>query len=101
MRRFLRENGFSEEARLSGHLIPQGGNRRKVARGRVLLAGDAAGLASRPSGEGIHFALVSGREIGRKILDPGYDMKEFRALLSLKRRQESYSRLFESVPRLQ
>jgi hypothetical protein len=28
-------------------------------------------------------------------------MKEFRALLSLKRRQEGYSRLFESVPPLQ
>jgi hypothetical protein len=28
-------------------------------------------------------------------------MKEFRALLCLKRRQEGYSRLFESLPRLQ
>ena len=69
--------------------------------GNIFLAGDAAGLASRPSGEGIPFALVSGREIGRKILDGAYDMKEFRALLSLKRRQEAYSRLFEGVPRLQ
>ena len=68
--------------------------------GDIFLAGDAAGLASRPSGEGIHFALASGREIGRKILDAGYDMKEFSALLSLKRRQDGYSQLFESVPRL-
>ena len=60
----------------------------------IFLAGDAAGLASRPSGEGIHFALASGREIGRKILDPGYDMKEFRALLSLK---SAGTRLFAAL----
>jgi flavin-dependent dehydrogenase len=64
MRRFLKENGFSEEARLSGHLIPQGGNRRRVARGRVLLAGDAAGFVDPFTGEGIYYALASGRISG-------------------------------------
>ena len=100
LQQYMREKGFQREgARLKGGLI----NHLYCGFhfGNIFLAGDAAGLASRPSGEGIHFALASGREIGRKILDPGYDMKEFRALLSLKRRQEGYSRLFESVPRLQ
>ena len=51
-------------------------------------AGDAAGLASRASGQGVPFALVSGRGIGRKILDPACDMAEFRRMLAVKRRQE-------------
>ena len=69
MRRFLRDNGFSEEARLSGHLIPQGGNRRRVARGRVLLAGDAAGFVDPFTGEGIYYALASGRIAGEMVGD--------------------------------
>jgi len=39
---------------------------------RVSLAGDAAGLASPVTGEGIAQALLSGREVAREILDPGY-----------------------------
>lgn len=69
MRRFLRENGFPEEARLSGHLIPQGGNQRRVARGRVLLAGDAAGLVDPFTGEGIYYALASGKIAGEMVGD--------------------------------
>ncbi len=69
MRRFLRENGFPEASRLSGHLIPQGGNRRRVARGRVLLAGDAAGLVDPFTGEGIYYALASGMMAGEMVGD--------------------------------
>jgi len=69
MSRFLRENGFFEEARLSGHLISQGGNRRIVARGRVLLAGDAAGFVDPFTGEGIYYALASGRIAGEMVGD--------------------------------
>ncbi len=100
LQQFVRERGFQRSgARLKGGLINHLYCGFRF--GNIFLAGDAAGLASRPSGEGIPFALVSGREIGRKILDGAYDMKEFRGILSLKRRQETYSRLFESMPRLQ
>ncbi|HET6488718.1 MAG TPA: FAD-dependent oxidoreductase [Syntrophales bacterium] len=100
LQQFIRERGFQQgEARLKGGVINHLYCGFRF--GNIFLAGDAAGLASRPSGEGIPFALVSGREIGRKILDNAYEMKEFRGLLSLKRRQETYSRLFESLPRLQ
>jgi geranylgeranyl reductase len=40
--------------------------------GPVRLAGDAAGLASPVTGEGIAQALISGREVAREILDPAY-----------------------------
>ncbi len=69
--------------------------------GNTFLVGDAAGLASKPSGEGISFALASGREIGRKILDPGYDMAGLKRILKLKTRQEQILGIFELLSPLQ
>ncbi|MBN2180211.1 MAG: NAD(P)/FAD-dependent oxidoreductase [Deltaproteobacteria bacterium] len=69
--------------------------------GNIFLAGDAAGLASKPSGEGISFALASGREIGKKILDPGYEMTGLKRILKLKKRQEKILSIFESFPPIQ
>lgn len=40
--------------------------------GNVFLIGDAAGLASGFSGEGIHQALISGEEVAKEILNPNY-----------------------------
>ncbi|MBN2343684.1 MAG: NAD(P)/FAD-dependent oxidoreductase [Deltaproteobacteria bacterium] len=40
--------------------------------GRIFLVGDAAGLASPVTGEGIFQAMVSGEEVAREILTPGY-----------------------------
>ena len=37
--------------------------------GTIFLAGDAAGLASALTGEGIYPAVISGREIAKKIID--------------------------------
>jgi len=67
MLQFLKKNGFSEGQRLSGHLIPQGGNMRRMAVGRVLLAGDAAGFVDAFTGEGICYALSSGQIAGQVI----------------------------------
>jgi flavin-dependent dehydrogenase len=69
--------------------------------GNIFLAGDAAGLASKPSGEGITFALASGREIGRRILDPGYEMAGLKRILNLKKRQEKILSIFESLAPIQ
>jgi geranylgeranyl reductase len=43
---------------------------RGVRFDRTFLVGDAAGLASGLTGEGIHPALISGRAVARLILDP-------------------------------
>jgi len=40
--------------------------------GRIFLAGDAAGLASPLTGEGIYQAIVSGEEVAREITDTTY-----------------------------
>jgi flavin-dependent dehydrogenase len=67
MRQFLKKNGFYEGQRLSGHQIPLGASRRTIARGRVLLAGDAAGFVDAFSGEGICYALASGKNAGQVV----------------------------------
>mgnify|MGYP006287598187 CR=1 FL=1 len=60
---FLAEKGFDPDraaaARL--HPLPGGGIRRRIAGGRILLAGDAAGFVDAFLGEGISFAVSSGR----------------------------------------
>lgn len=54
----------------------------------IFLVGDAAGLASGFTGEGIYQALVSGDEVAHTILDENHKSKAVRALLWEKRTQE-------------
>lgn len=52
------------------------------------LVGDAAGLASGLTGEGIHPAVVSGKAVAEKILVPSYPADEISRLLVKKKRHE-------------
>lgn len=54
----------------------------------IFLAGDAGGFASGLTGEGIYFAMISGIEIAKKILDPNYETPELNKLLSIKQDHE-------------
>lgn len=54
-----------------GHRIPVRPRPGPLARGRVLLTGDAAGLADPLTLEGISFALASGRLAASAVLDAG------------------------------
>ncbi len=47
----------------------------------IYLAGDAAGLASGLTGEGIYPAIISGEYIGNKIIDPSHSSIEFDRLI--------------------
>ncbi|NOQ68428.1 FAD-binding protein, partial [Patescibacteria group bacterium] len=58
--------------------------------GNIFLAGDAAGFASGFTGEGIKFAILSGRDIARKIVDPNYKCKEIENILKIKKRGENF-----------
>ncbi|HWE63063.1 MAG TPA: geranylgeranyl reductase family protein [Chloroflexota bacterium] len=51
-----------------GHRIPVAGGRPTRLRGQILLAGDAASLADPLTGEGISYALTSGRRAGATVL---------------------------------
>jgi geranylgeranyl reductase len=56
--------------------------------GNLFLIGDAAGLASGLTGEGIYAALLSGETAARTILDPAYTDQRFAALLDRHRLHE-------------
>ncbi len=64
------------------------------------LVGDAAGLASGLTGEGIYPALVSGRVVARMILDPAYPGTELATLARKQRRHGRVMRLAGRSPRL-
>jgi geranylgeranyl reductase len=51
----------------------------------IFLAGEAAGLASGLTGEGIYQSLVSGQEIAKMILDPNYQSEAFTLMLKYNR----------------
>jgi len=57
--------------------------------GNIFLAGEAAGLPSGLTGEGIYPALVSGEEIAKYILDENYRSKPMETLLRHKKIQEN------------
>ncbi len=49
--------------------------------GNIFLVGDAAGLASGLTGEGIYPAIISGETVGHFIADPRYDITPLRNLI--------------------
>ncbi|MCB2181990.1 MAG: NAD(P)/FAD-dependent oxidoreductase [Desulfobulbaceae bacterium] len=54
--------------------------------GNTFLVGDAAGLASGLTGEGIYPAVCSGETVAKTIIDPGYESKTFTGLIKKHRR---------------
>ncbi len=61
--------------------------------GRTWLIGDAAGLASGLTGEGIYPAIVSGEAVAKKIIDPDYAAGEIRRMAQKQHRHEQILRL--------
>lgn len=62
--------------------------------GDTYLAGDAAGIASGLTGEGIYQSLVSGQEVARMILDPMHQAAELAQVLKYNRDLDRILRLF-------
>lgn len=65
--------------------------------GGVYLVGDAAGLPSPLTAEGIYAALVSGAEVARRIMEPGYAMPVLRRWLRVKRRHHRLGAVLGSL----
>lgn len=70
LKRVMQRYGISVDnhTRLRGHPIPIYTHRERVTSKRTLLVGDAAGLVDPFSGEGIRFAIKSGRLAAESIL---------------------------------
>ncbi|PJE73184.1 MAG: hypothetical protein COV00_01255 [Candidatus Tagabacteria bacterium CG10_big_fil_rev_8_21_14_0_10_40_13] len=68
--------------------------------GNIYLAGEAAGLTSRTSGEGIKPAVISGAEIAQKIINPKYELKELKKVMHIKKFQESFAFISNLFPSL-
>ena len=56
---------------LRAHLLPLSTSRPRQPAGRVLLVGDAASLINPLTGEGIYYAVLSGRLAGMAAVTPG------------------------------
>lgn len=66
--------------------------------GGVHLVGDAAGVASGLTAEGIYPALVTGEETARRILEPGYPSPKTQAWLRVKRKHDAIGRAWMLRP---
>jgi geranylgeranyl reductase family protein len=73
--RYLTMLGISEPRKIERHgfVIPQRPHAEPLVRGRVLLAGDAAGLTDPLVCEGLSHALQSGAAAARAIVEGGFD----------------------------
>ncbi|MDD5475980.1 MAG: geranylgeranyl reductase family protein [Syntrophales bacterium] len=67
MNRFLERTGFSGNLKLRGHIMPAGQIRSSPATARMLAVGDAAGFIDPFTGEGISYAIISGRMAAEEV----------------------------------
>ncbi len=58
---YIRKRGFHGNYEVTGHMIPMPGRLKKCWADRLLLVGDAAGFVDPLHGEGIRYAIKSGR----------------------------------------
>jgi geranylgeranyl reductase family protein len=61
--------GESSRKNFTPFLLPVGGPLRRPGRGRVLVAGDAAGFVNGFTAEGIYYAMVSGELAARSVIE--------------------------------
>ncbi len=91
-----------QQARVRGHLVPLGGVDRPLHRERVLLLGDAAGLAEPMTGEGIYYAIKSAKLAARVIdhclQDNSLDLSRYTQQINAQvTRDFKYARLLASL----
>jgi len=68
--RFLQNDlGVSPDVTMKGYYLPFGHYNKNLAKGSVLLVGDAAGLVDPITGEGIAFAMESGQMAAQSIIE--------------------------------
>jgi flavin-dependent dehydrogenase len=66
--------------------------------GGVHLAGDAAGVPSALTAEGIYSALLTGEEVARRIIDPAHHSPRVGRWLRIKRRHDRFAAFLRRPP---
>ncbi|MCK4730435.1 MAG: NAD(P)/FAD-dependent oxidoreductase [Candidatus Aenigmarchaeota archaeon] len=67
----------------------------------IFLAGDAAGLTSAATGEGISFALTSGKEVAKKIINPNHKTIELDKIVKIKQKGDNRLEFLDRFPLFQ
>mgnify|MGYP000928681548 CR=1 FL=1 len=84
---WLEKNNFNiSNSKLQGSIINY--DYRGFDFGENFLIGDAAGLASGLTGEGIYFGIISGQEVAKKIINRNYSCSQIKNILNIKRKHE-------------
>ena len=97
-KRFLTDTyGIKASFKFRGHHIPFGSHRKRPGKDNVLLAGDAAGLVEPVTGEGIAFAIRSGRLAAQAIIDAAETGSPERAMGFYLESYRSISNLFRQA----
>ncbi|MGC9455150.1 MAG: NAD(P)/FAD-dependent oxidoreductase [Phycisphaerae bacterium] len=65
---YLRSHALQAEGKLRGGIVPLKAATDRIVGERLLLAGDAGGFVDAFTGEGIHFAMLSGRLAGQTLV---------------------------------
>ncbi|MHA7873935.1 geranylgeranyl reductase family protein [Roseivivax sp.] len=100
---YLAERGVRGTPRIKGQYLPFGAPRRVPGAGHVMLAGDAAGLVDPITGEGIAYAMESGRlaaEAAEAALSEGRPERaliRYRRALGPTHRAMAHARLIRPV----
>ncbi len=91
-----------DEVQLHGHPLPVHQRREKIATGRAMLVGDAAGLVDSFTGEGIRLAIKSGRLAAEAIVQGAPERYQSWVQRDIGRSQRlgfGIARLFYGFPR--
>lgn len=87
--------GTMPPGKIKGHHIPFGDYKPTPGAGRVLLAGDAAGLVEPITGEGIAFAMQSGHFAAQAVLEAQASGGHVPALAAYQRRHKAITQALD------
>jgi geranylgeranyl reductase family protein len=97
--RYMKELGLQQPSRIERHgfVIPWRPRQDGFVRNRILLVGDAAGFVDPVTGEGISYALLSGRLAAEAILDGQFEPARVSTLFTRSIRKSILSELLLGV----
>ncbi|MCK5476659.1 MAG: FAD-dependent monooxygenase [Candidatus Aenigmarchaeota archaeon] len=64
----------------------------------IFLVGDAAGLVSASTGEGMSYAMAGGYDIGKCLFDKSCNFEKINEIIKYKKRQELILTIFDKLP---